>query len=290
MPSGSNRPADRAGRPARPARRPGRGPSVSASRDGWRESRTGWSPAPRSPGACAGPARAALGPADRVTLARATLVGGVAALTVDSFARPAPVARAGRAGHRGARASTRSTAGSPGAPAPPPRSVPASTWRSTRSSSWCSACTSRARSAGGCSRSARCGTRTSRPAGCCPGCAGRCRRATGGRSSRRPRASSSWSRRPGVLPRPLSSAVLAVALALLVESFGRDVGWLWHRRPVESAAAAGSRRGALRGRSATVRAAAATARRRHDPVAPAAPATAAATLVRACACRLGGGR
>jgi phosphatidylglycerophosphate synthase len=32
-----------------------------------------------------------LGPADRVTLTRATLVGGVAALTVDSFGRPAPV-------------------------------------------------------------------------------------------------------------------------------------------------------------------------------------------------------
>jgi phosphatidylglycerophosphate synthase len=34
----------------------------------------------------------ALGPADRVTLLRATLVGGVAALTVDSFTRPAAVA------------------------------------------------------------------------------------------------------------------------------------------------------------------------------------------------------
>lgn len=33
-----------------------------------------------------------LGPADRVTLGRAVLVGGVAALTVDSFHRPAPVA------------------------------------------------------------------------------------------------------------------------------------------------------------------------------------------------------
>src|SRR5262249_28521575 len=35
---------------------------------------------------------AALGPADRVTLARATLVGAVAALTVDSLGRGAPVA------------------------------------------------------------------------------------------------------------------------------------------------------------------------------------------------------
>jgi len=32
-----------------------------------------------------------LGPADRVTLARVTLAGGVAALTADSFGRPAPV-------------------------------------------------------------------------------------------------------------------------------------------------------------------------------------------------------
>jgi hypothetical protein len=37
-----------------------------------------------------------------------------------------------------------------------------------------------------------------------------------------------------VLPRPLMAAVLAAALALLVESFGRDVGWLWHHRPVRS--------------------------------------------------------
>ena len=36
--------------------------------------------------------RCRLGPADRVTLARATLVGGVTALVVDSFARPEPVA------------------------------------------------------------------------------------------------------------------------------------------------------------------------------------------------------
>jgi phosphatidylglycerophosphate synthase len=33
-----------------------------------------------------------------------------------------------------------------------------------------------------------------------------------------------------VLPRPLTAAAVAASLALLVESFGRDVGWLWHRR------------------------------------------------------------
>jgi hypothetical protein len=52
----------------------------------------------------------------------------------------------------------------------------------------------------------------------------------------------------GVLPRPLLSAALAVALALLVESFGRDVGWLWYHRPVESGLDTGSRRSARRDR------------------------------------------
>jgi phosphatidylglycerophosphate synthase len=35
---------------------------------------------------------------------------------------------------------------------------------------------------------------------------------------------------PDVLPRFLTNAILAVSLALLAESFGRDVGWLWRRR------------------------------------------------------------
>jgi phosphatidylglycerophosphate synthase len=39
-----------------------------------------------------------------------------------------------------------------------------------------------------------------------------------------------------VLPRPLMVAALAAALALLVESFGRDVGWLWRRRVVVGSA------------------------------------------------------
>jgi len=34
----------------------------------------------------------------------------------------------------------------------------------------------------------------------------------------------------GVLPAPLMTAALLAALALLVESFGRDVVWLWQRR------------------------------------------------------------
>ncbi|MGC4878246.1 CDP-alcohol phosphatidyltransferase family protein [Micromonospora sp. DT43] len=41
-----------------------------------------------------------------------------------------------------------------------------------------------------------------------------------------------------VLPEPWTTVVLVAALALLVESFGRDVAWLWHRRPVAPPVAA----------------------------------------------------
>jgi phosphatidylglycerophosphate synthase len=34
----------------------------------------------------------------------------------------------------------------------------------------------------------------------------------------------------GVLPRLLTAAALAVSLTLLIESFGRDIGWLWQHR------------------------------------------------------------
>jgi phosphatidylglycerophosphate synthase len=34
----------------------------------------------------------------------------------------------------------------------------------------------------------------------------------------------------GLLPRPVAVALVVLALALLVESFGRDVGWLWRHR------------------------------------------------------------
>jgi phosphatidylglycerophosphate synthase len=37
----------------------------------------------------------------------------------------------------------------------------------------------------------------------------------------------------GVLPRALAAVAVAGALALLVESFGRDVAWLWCRRVIE---------------------------------------------------------
>jgi len=53
----------------------------------------------------------------------------------------------------------------------------------------------------------------------------------------------------GALPRPLLSAALAASLALLIESFGRDVVWLWSHRLIESVESeAGRRRSARRDR------------------------------------------
>jgi phosphatidylglycerophosphate synthase len=44
-----------------------------------------------------------------------------------------------------------------------------------------------------------------------------------------------------VLPTLLAAAVVAAALVLLVESFGRDVGWLWYHRVVQPSRVAGWR-------------------------------------------------
>ncbi len=123
-----------------------------------------------------------------MTLTRASLAVGVAALVADSFDGPAPVATlvtltvvalaldcvdgwivrrtgtaigAGRALRRRGRR----------VPDPRPERVRRA-----------------ARPARGCSRSARCATRSSSPGGCCRGCRSRCRRATGPRSSPRRRA------------------------------------------------------------------------------------------------------
>ena len=79
----------------------------------------------------AGAAR--LGPADRVTLTRAALVGGVAALTADSFSRPTPVAVLVGARRAVALVLDAVDGGSRGAPGQRRRSARASTWRSTRS-------------------------------------------------------------------------------------------------------------------------------------------------------------
>jgi phosphatidylglycerophosphate synthase len=49
----------------------------------------------------------------------------------------------------------------------------------------------------------------------------------------------------GLLPRPVAVALVVLALALLVESFGRDVGWLWRHR--EQRAVRGPVHGSVRG-------------------------------------------
>jgi phosphatidylglycerophosphate synthase len=51
-----------------------------------------------------------------------------------------------------------------------------------------------------------------------------------------------------VLPRPLVTGAVAVSLALLVDSFGSCVGWLWQHRLVESGSGGGGRRLAGRAR------------------------------------------
>ena len=123
------------------------------------------------PGACARSGARGLGPADRVTLARATLVGGVAALAADSFARPVPVPRCWSGWPRWRWCSTRSTAGSPAhrhrlragrALRHGGRRVPDPGAQRVRRP------LGRRR---GCWRSARRATSSSRPAGCCRGCA-----------------------------------------------------------------------------------------------------------------------
>ena len=254
MPTVRTGPVDRADRPGRPAGGPRRDGRARRRRLAGRRrvrrrhlrrcSRRGL----HRPGA------AALGPADRVTLTRATLVGGVAALTADSFDRPAPVAvlvalavvalvldavdgqvarRTGTASALGARFDMEVDA-----------------FLILVLSVYVAPLGGRVGA-----RDRRDALRVRRRrAGLLPWLRGRCRRGTGARWSRRRRASCSWSRRPTCCPRPLVVAALAVALALLVESFGRDVAWLWPPVPppaasaLETAAAAAQHQTAATGR------------------------------------------
>jgi len=189
----------------------------------------------------------ALGPANRVTLTRATLVGGVAALTADSFARPAPVAVLvaftvvallldGVDGWVARRTGTASALGA-------------------RFDMEVDAFLVLVLS-----------VHVARPVGGWVLAIGARRYvyvAAGWvlpwlRGSLPPRY---WAKvvaatqgivlvvaSAEVLPRPLLSAALAVSLVLLIESFGHSVGWLWYHRLVESGAAAGTRRSARRDR------------------------------------------
>jgi phosphatidylglycerophosphate synthase len=178
--------------------------------------------------------RQRLSPADRVTLTRATLVGGVAALTVDSFARPAPVAllvtltivalvldgvdgqvarRTGTVTAFGARFDMEVDAA---------LILVLSAYVARPVGGWVLAL--------GVMRYAFVLAMWVLPW---------MRRTLPPRYWRKVVAATQGvvlvSATAGVLPRSLTVGALVTALALLVESFGRDVVWLWQRRLVEPA-------------------------------------------------------
>jgi len=176
----------------------------------------------------------ALGPADRVTLTRATLVGGVAALTVDSLARPAPV-------------------GLLVALATVALALDAVDGRVARGTGTASALGARFDMEVDAFLILVLSGYAARPVGGWVLAIGAMRYAYVAASWALPWLRGSLPPRywrkvvaaaqgivlvfaaADVLPRPLLSATVAAALALLIESFGRDVGWLWHHRPVTSA-------------------------------------------------------
>ena len=184
----------------------------------------------------------ALGPADRVTLTRATLAGGVAALTADSFTRPAPVAVL-----VGLAAVALVLDGVDG-------------WVARRTGT-ASALGARFDMEIDAFLVLVLSVYAARPMGAWVLAIGGMRYAFAAAAWVLPWFGASLPPRywrkvvaaaqgvglvvaaGGVLPRPLSSAVLAVSLALLIESFGRDVAWLWYQRPAVSGAAARHRRG-----------------------------------------------
>lgn len=172
-----------------------------------------------------------LGPADRVTLTRAVLVGGVAALTADSLDRPAPVAvmvaltvvalvldavdgrvarRTGTASTLGARFDMEVDAS---------LILVLSIHVTPSAGAWVLAV--------GAMRYAFLVASWVLPW---------MRRSLPPRSWRKVVAATQGvvlvSATAEVLPQPLIVVALAASLALLVESFGRDVRWLWRRRLV----------------------------------------------------------
>jgi phosphatidylglycerophosphate synthase len=188
----------------------------------------------------------ALGPADYVTMARATLVGGVAALTVDSFVRPAPVGvlvalvvvalvldgvdgqvarRTGTVSALGARFDMEVDAS---------LLMVLSLYVARPVGGWVLTI--------GLMRYAFVAAMWLMPW---------MRRTLPPRYWRKVVAASQGvalvSATAGVLPSPVVTATLIASLALLVESFGRDVGWLWLRRTVRSGHGAGAGAGSSAG-------------------------------------------
>jgi phosphatidylglycerophosphate synthase len=172
----------------------------------------------------------ALGPADRVTLARATLVGGVAALTVDSFNRQVPVA---------VLVTLASVA----------LVLDAVDGRVARSTGTVTALGARFDMEVDAFLLLVLGVYVARPMGGWVILIGAMRYAFVAAGWVLPWMQGTLPPRywrkvvaatqgiilavaaADVLPRPLMAAALAASVALLVESFGRDVGWLWLHRP-----------------------------------------------------------
>jgi phosphatidylglycerophosphate synthase len=173
-----------------------------------------------------------LGPADWVTLARATLAGGVAALTADSFGRPAPIrtllaltvvaltldAVDGRVARR---TQTESTLGGLfDGEVDAFLMLVLSVYVARSAGGWVLAI--------GAARYAFLVAGWLLPW---------MRRTLPPRYWRKVVAATAGVALtfavPDVLPRFLTNAVLSFSLGLLAESFGRDVGWLWRRRDDE---------------------------------------------------------
>ncbi|MCW2800040.1 MAG: CDP-alcohol phosphatidyltransferase, partial [Aeromicrobium sp.] len=173
-----------------------------------------------------------LGPADRVTLLRATLVGGIAALTADWFSQPAPVATVvtlsavalvldGVDGRVARRTGTASTLG-----ARFDLEVDAflilvlSVYVARSTGAWVLAI--------GVARYAFVASRWLLPwMHGTPPARYWCKVVAAIQGIALTVAAAD------VVPGPVIDAVLAVSLALLAESFGREVWWLWRHRPVE---------------------------------------------------------
>jgi phosphatidylglycerophosphate synthase len=176
----------------------------------------------------------ALGPADRVTLGRSTLVGGVTALTVDSFTRPtsvaALVALAGVA-----------------------LALDAVDGQVARRTGTCSALGARFDMEVDAFLLLVLSVYVARPMGGWVLAIGAMRYAYVAASWLLPWMDGTLPPRywrkvvaavqgivlvlamADVLPLPVLTAAVAASLALLVESFGRDVGWLWSHRRIEAA-------------------------------------------------------
>jgi phosphatidylglycerophosphate synthase len=193
---------------------------------------------------------AALGPADRVTLFRATLVGGVTALTVDSFTRGVPlvvlVAIAAVAlaldavdGQVARRTGTASALGARFDMEVDAFLILVLSCYAARSVGGWVLAIGAMRYAYGAATGALPWLRGSLP----PRYWRKVVAATQGVVLVVVMA--------GVLPGPLVSVALAGSLGLLVESFGRDVGWRWQHRPVTPSPVTAGRRNVRRGAAAS---------------------------------------